>query len=301
MIRPEELAARVRQIEIRTRRLVNQIFSGEYHSVFKGRGMTFSEVREYQLGDDIRSIDWNVTARFGHPFIKVFEEERELTVILLVDLSGSQQFGTRIDTKLQVAVEMSGVLAFSALKNNDKVGMILFTDTIEKFIPPRKSRSHILRLISELLQYKPSGRGTNLKAALEYLNHAVKKKSIIFLLSDFIDSGYEQMLRVVGRKHDLVCIDINDAMEEIIPSAGLVDFTDPETGMKLLVDTSDKSFRAEFAAHRLRLEQEKQRMFTSAGIDKIAVRLRGAGRGEQLQDVYLAPLVNFFKLREKRW
>src|SRR3989337_607626 len=200
----KELLKQVRQIEIRTKGLVNQVFSGEYHSVFKGRGMEFSEVREYQFGDDIRNIDWNVTARFSHPFIKIFEEERELTVILLVDLSGSLLFGTVEKTKQQIAAELSAVLAFSAMKNNDKVGLILFTDKIEKFVPPRKGKKHVLRLIREVLSFKPEGKTTNIREALEYLNHAVKKRSIIFLLTDFMDEGYEKILRVVGKNTNFI-------------------------------------------------------------------------------------------------
>ena len=226
----KELLKQVRQIEIRTKGLVNQVFSGEYHSVFKGRGMEFSEVREYNFGDDIRNIDWNVTARFGHPYIKIFEEERELTVILLVDLSGSLAFGTIDKTKQQIAAELSAILAFSALKNNDKVGLFLFSDKIEKFIPPRKGRKHVLRMIRELLSFKPEGKMTNIKAALEYMNHAVKKKSIVFLISDFMDEGYEKILRIVGKKHDLIGIVINDQREKSIPKMGLVKFTDSETG-----------------------------------------------------------------------
>ena len=194
----KELLKQVRQIEIRTRGLVNEVFSGEYHSVFKGRGMEFSEVREYNIGDDIRSIDWNVTARFGHPYIKIFEEERELTVMLLVDMSGSLFFGSVEKTKQQVAAELSSILAFSALKNNDKVGLILFTDRIEKFVPPRKGKSHALRIIREVLSFEPQGNQTNIKQALEYFNHTIKKKAIVFLISDFLDVGYEKILRIVG-------------------------------------------------------------------------------------------------------
>ena len=216
----KELLKQVRQIEIKTKGLVNQVFSGEYHSVFKGRGMEFSEVREYQFGDDIRNIDWNVTARFGHPFIKIFEEERELTVMLLVDLSGSLIFGTLEKTKQQVAAELSAILAFSAMKNNDKVGLLLFTDKIEKFVPPRKGRVHVLRIIREVLSFEPAGKTTNIKGALEYMNNAIKKKSIVFLVSDFMDSGYEKILRIVGKKHDLIGIVLDDQREKEIPQNG---------------------------------------------------------------------------------
>ncbi len=235
----KEILKQVRQIEIRTKGLVNQVFSGEYHSVFKGRGMEFSEVREYQFGDDIRNIDWNVTARFGHPFIKVFEEERELTVILMVDLSGSLNFGSADKTKQEVAAELSAILAFSALKNNDKVGLILFTDKIEKFVPPRKGNKHVLRIIRDVLSFEPEGKSTNLKGALEYMNNAIKKRSIVFLLSDFMDSDFEKILRVVGKRHDLIGIVLNDKREEEIPKVGVIRFTDAETGQERWVDTSN--------------------------------------------------------------
>ena len=235
----KELLKQVRQIEIRTKGLVNQVFSGEYHSVFKGRGMEFSEVREYQFGDDIRNIDWNVTARFGHPFIKVFEEERELTVILLVDLSGSLLFGSLEKTKQQVAAELTAILAFSALKNNDKVGLILFTDKIEKFVPPRKGNKHVLRIIREVLSFKPEGNSTDIKAALEFMNGVIKKKSIVFLLSDFMDEGYEKILRIVGKKHDLIGIVLDDRRETEIPKIGLIKLTDAESKKERWLDIKE--------------------------------------------------------------
>ncbi len=233
----KEIIKQVRQIELRTRGLVNQVFSGEYHSVFKGRGMEFSEVREYQFGDDIRNIDWNVTARFGHPFIKIFEEERELTVMLMADLSGSLIFGTVDKTKQRVAAELSSILAFSALKNNDKVGLILFTDKIEKFVPPRKGRKHVLRIIREVLSFQPVGKSTDIKAALEFLNSTIKKRSILFLLSDFMDSGYEKILRIVAKKHDLIGVVLEDQRENELPKMGLVKLTDAETGEERWIDT----------------------------------------------------------------
>lgn len=288
----KELLKQVRQIEIRTKGLVNQVFSGEYHSVFKGRGMEFSEVREYNFGDDIRNIDWNVTARFGHPYIKIFEEERELTVILLVDLSGSLAFGTIDKTKQQIAAELSAILSFSALKNNDKVGLILFTDKIERFIPPRKGRKHVLRIIRELLSFKPEGKGTNIKAALEYMNHAIKKKSIIFLISDFMDEGYEKILRIVGKKHDLIGIVINDQREKSIPKMGLVKFTDAETGNERWIDTSSKKVQNWIKQYYARLIAERKSLFLSSRLDSIEIKT-----GEN----YITPLVNFFKLRERRW
>ena len=288
----KELLKQVRQIEIKTKGLVNQVFSGEYHSVFKGRGMEFSEVREYQFGDDIRNIDWNVTARFGHPFIKIFEEERELTVMLLVDLSGSLIFGTIEKTKQQIAAELSAILAFSAMKNNDKVGLLLFTDKIEKFVPPRKGRKHVLRIIREVLSFEPVGKTTNLKGALEYMNNAIKKKSIVFLLSDFMDSGYEKILRIVGKKHDLIGVVLNDQREEEIPRMGLIKFTDAETGKERWIDTSSKNFQKNFESFKWNKMQKLKSLFTSGRIDNIEIHT-----GEN----YITPLVRFFRLRESRW
>jgi len=288
----KELLKQVRQIEIRTKGLVNQVFSGEYHSVFKGRGMEFSEVREYNFGDDIRNIDWNVTARFGHPYIKIFEEERELTVILLVDLSGSLAFGTIDKTKQQIAAELSAILAFSALKNNDKVGLFLFSDKIEKFIPPRKGRKHVLRMIRELLSFKPEGKMTNIKAALEYMNHAVKKKSIVFLISDFMDEGYEKILRIVGKKHDLIGIVINDQREKSIPKMGLVKFTDSESGKERWIDTSSSNVQSWIKQYYNRVTSERKTLFITSRLDTIEIKT-----GEN----YITPLVNFFRLRERRW
>jgi uncharacterized protein (DUF58 family) len=288
----KELLKQVRQIEIRTKGLVNQVFSGEYHSVFKGRGMEFSEVREYNFGDDIRNIDWNVTARFGHPYIKIFEEERELTVILLVDLSGSLSFGSVDKTKQQIAVELSAILAFSALKNNDKVGLFLFSDKIEKFIPPRKGRKHVLRIIRELLSFKPEGKTTNIKGALEHMNHAIKKKSIVFLISDFMDEGYEKILRIVGKKHDLIGIVINDQREKSIPKMGLVKFTDAETGKERWIDTSSRKVQNWIMQYYAKLISDRKSLFIKSRLDSIEIKT-----GEN----YVTPLVNFFRLRERRW
>lgn len=288
----KEIIKQVRQIEIRTRGLVNQVFSGEYHSVFKGRGMEFSEVREYQFGDDIRNIDWNVTARFGHPFVKIFEEERELTVILMADLSGSLIFGSVDKTKQQIAAELSAILAFSALKNNDKVGLILFTDKIEKFVPPRKGKKHVLRIIREVLSFEPEGKSTNIKAALEYMNNAIKKRSIVFLLSDFMDTGYDKILRIVGKRHDLIGIVLNDIREDEIPPMGLVKFTDAETGNERWIDTSDKKTRYLFRQFRERNIANRKSLFLSSRLDSIEIT---AG------DNYIKPLVQFFRLRERRW
>ena len=288
----KEILKQVRQIEIRTKGLVNQVFSGEYHSVFKGRGMEFSEVREYQFGDDIRNIDWNVTARFGHPFIKVFEEERELTVILMVDLSGSLNFGSADKTKQEVAAELSAILAFSALKNNDKVGLILFTDKIEKFVPPRKGNKHVLRIIREVLSFEPEGKSTNLKGALEYMNNAIKKRSIVFLLSDFMDSGFEKILRVVGKRHDLIGIVLNDKREEEIPKVGVVRFTDSETGQERWIDTSNPMTQYLLKEMREKKNAQQKTLFLTNKVDSIKI---------QTGQNYIKPLVQFFRLREKRW
>lgn len=288
----KELLKQVRRIEIRTKGLVNQVFSGEYHSVFKGRGMEFSEVREYQIGDDIRNIDWNVTARFGHPFIKIFEEERELTVMLMVDLSGSLIFGSASKTKQQVAAELSAILAFSALKNNDKVGLILFTDKIEKFVPPRKGGKHVLRIIREVLSFEPEGKTTDIKSALEFMNHAIRKRSIVFLLSDYMDSGYEKILKVVGRKHDFIGVVLNDKRESEIPKMGLVKLTDAETGEERWIDTSNSRVQHHIKELRQRNIDYRKSLFVSSGLDNIEVNT---------SEDYVKPLVQFFRLREKRW
>lgn len=288
----KELLKQVRQIEIRTKGLVNQVFSGEYHSVFKGRGMEFSEVREYQYGDDIRNIDWNVTARFGHPFVKIFEEERELTVVLCVDMSGSLNYGTLEKTKQRVAAELSAILAFSALKNNDKVGLLLFTDKIEKFVAPRKGNKHVLRIVREVLSFEPQAKRTNIKTALEYLNNAVKKRAIVFLLSDYFDTGYDKILRTVGKRHDLIGVVIDDRTESAIPSIGLVKLKDAETGDERWVDTSDKNFKLQLLRKRIEHDKQRKSLFNSSGLDSIEVQ---AGQN------YIKPLVKFFRMREKRW
>ncbi len=286
-----ELLKKVRQVEIKTRGMVNQVFSGEYHSVFKGRGMEFSEVREYQFGDDIRTIDWNVSARFNHPFIKIFEEERELTVMLLVDLSRSGNFGTAQQMKNEVSTEICAVLAFSAIKNNDKVGLILFTDRIEKFVPPKKGRAHILRIIRELISFEPTGKGTNIREALEYFNHVNKKRTIAFLISDFIDGGYDKILRIVSRKHDLIAVEIEDPLETELPAAGLVKFQDAEMGNQRWVDTSDRHVRTAFKQHWQKRKLDRKNLFVRSKVDAIPIRV---------DRPYIKPIVDFFKLREKR-
>ncbi len=286
-----DLLKKVRQIEIKTRGVVNQIFSGEYHSVFKGRGMEFSEVREYQYGDDIRSIDWNVSARFNHPFVKVFEEERELTVMLLADFSSSGTFGSGTQFKNEIAAEICAVLAFSAIKNNDKVGLVLFTDGIEKFVPPKKGRAHILRIIRELISFEPSGTGTDIRQALEYFNHVAKKRSIAFLISDFIDAGYERILKTISRKHDVIAVEIVDPREETLPRSGLIKLRDAETGEERWIDTSDRTVREEFARYVGSRRAERRSAFVRSKVDAIPVKI---------DRPYIKPIVDFFRLRERR-
>ena len=287
-----ELLKKVRQIEIKTRGVVNQVFSGEYHSVFKGRGMEFSEVREYQFGDDIRSIDWNVSARFNHPFVKIFEEERELTVMLVVDFSRSGTFGSVAQTKNEIAAEICAVLAFSAIKNNDKVGLILFTDRIEKFVPPKKGRAHILRIVRELVSFEPHGTGTDIRQALEYFNHVTKKRSIAFLVSDFIDDGYDQILRIISRRHDVIAVELSDPREEQLPDAGIVKLRDAETGKDRWIDTSDRQVRREFEKFWLSRRSARRNMFLRSKVDAIAIRI---------DRPYVKPIVDFFQLRARRW
>jgi len=288
----KEILKQVRQIEIKTRGVVNEVFSGEYHSVFKGRGMEFSEVREYQIGDDIRTIDWNVSARFGHPFIKIFEEERELTLMLLVDLSGSLVFGSVDKTKQEIAAELTAILAFSAMKNNDKVGLILFTDQIEKFVPPRKGKSHVLRIIREIVSFEPQGNKTDIKGALEYFNLSVKKKSIAFLISDFIDEGYDKILRVVSKKHDLVNIHLEDPREKELLKGGLIKFRDAETQEIRYLDTSNKSVQSHFEQKLKEREFFQNDLFKKSRVDTIKINTSTS---------YVRPLIDFFKIREKRW
>ena len=254
--------------------------------------MEFSEVREYQFGDDIRNIDWNVTARFGHPFIKIFEEERELTVILLVDLSGSLLFGTVEKTKQQIAAELSAILAFSAMKNNDKVGLILFTDKIEKFVPPRKGKKHVLRVIREVLSFEPKGKATNLKSALEYMNNAIKKKSIVFLISDFMDEGYEKILRMVGKKHDLIGVVLNDRREFTLPKIGMIKLNDNETGEERWIDTSDSKVQKTIREMKEKITQGRKTLFLTSRLDSIEVTT---------EENYIKPLIQFFRKRERRW
>lgn len=284
-----ELLKKVRKIEIKTRGLSRQIFSGEYHSAFKGRGMAFSEVREYTPGDDVRSIDWNVTARFNTPFVKVFEEERELSVMLLVDVSASGLFGTREKFKKDLITELCAVIAFSASTNNDKIGIIFFSDKIEKFIPPKKGKSHVLRIIRELLNFTPEEKGTNIEVPLKFLTNAIKKRSIAFLLSDFqAPLNYIDALKISNKRHDLVALRIIDKTELDLPDVGLIKLKDNETGKTAWIDTSNKDFRKQFAVNRLKFEAELKDVFNRSGVDATSV---------YTNESYIKPLMNLFKNR----
>jgi uncharacterized protein (DUF58 family) len=287
----KEVLRKVRKIEISTRGLVNDVFSGQYHSVFKGRGMDFSEVREYQIGDDVRSIDWNVTARYGHPFVKLFQEERELTVMLVVDASASGEFGTAERMKGEIAVEICALLAFSAIKNNDKVGLIIFTDRIEKFVPPRKGRQHVLRVIRELLYHEPEHSGTDIGIAIEHLNRVLKRHSVVFLVSDFLTDGFRQPLRVASRKHDVIGLRVIDPRELEVPSVGFLEIEDAETGEALIVDTSDQDFRSSFTEAVKERDHQLLDMFRAIKVDFITIRT---------DEPYDRPLIKFFRNRARR-
>lgn len=286
-----ELLKKVRKIEIKTRGISNQIFSGEYHSAFKGRGMAFSEVREYQPGDDIRAIDWNVTARFNHPFIKVFEEERELTVMLLVDVSGSENFGTQKQLKKDLVTELCAVLAFSAIKNNDKIGVIFFSDKIEKYIPPKKGKSHILRIIRDLIEFKPESNKTNIEQALRFFTGVVKKRSIAFLISDFMAEGYKDALKIANKKHDLIALRIYDKREQELPNIGLVKLKDSESGQLAWVDTSNHHVRTHYVVNAKKRESYLKDLFNKCGVDTANIGTHQS---------YIQPLMNLFKQRNSR-
>lgn len=289
---PKEILKKVKRIEIQTRGLVNDVFSGEYHSVFKGRGMEFAEVREYQYGDDIRNIDWNVTARQNHPFVKVFEEERELTVMLLVDVSSSGEFGTFEQMKGEIAAEICALLAFSAIKNNDKVGLLIFSDTIEKFIPPKKGKSHVLRVIREILYHKPRGTKTDIGQALEYLSRVTRRHAVVFLISDFISQGYEKALQIANRRHDVVAITITDPREVDLPNVGFIELEDAETGETFLLDTSSPVVQSEFAEKTNTVVAEREKLFRSLDVDTVDIRT---------DQSYIEPLIRFFRMRAKRF
>ncbi len=283
-----ELLKRVKQIEIKTRGLSRNIFAGEYHSAFKGRGMTFSEVREYQYGDDIRSIDWNVTARYNHPYVKVFEEERELTVMLMIDVSGSREFGTISKLKKNQITEIAAVLAFSAIQNNDKIGVIFFSETVEKFIPPQKGKKHILRIIRELINFQPKHRKTNISSSLQYLTNAIKKRCTTFVISDFMDADFENALSIANRKHDLVGLKIYDRREQELPSLGLIRVKDAETGECIEFDTSSKKARMKYAEWWKNHEENTLEIFKRSGVDVANIRTD--------QD-YVRSLINLFQRR----
>jgi uncharacterized protein (DUF58 family) len=287
---PKEVLQKIRRIQITTNRLVNESLAGEYHSVFKGRGMEFDEVREYQHGDDVRTIDWNVTSRAGHPFVKRYVEERELTVMLLIDASASGLFGSRDKTKSEIAAEVSAVIAFSAIKNNDRVGAILFTDSVEKFIPPRRGSTHVLRVIREVLFYKPQHRGTRIQAALEHVNLVMHKRSVLFLISDLLDQGFEQSLKAANRRHDVVVLQIVDPRERELPPTGILQIRDAETGEVAWVDSSLAWVRDTFRANWDKNQSRLSKLFDSQKIDHITL---------ETGEPYDLPLVRFFEKRAR--
>ncbi len=293
----KELLKKVRHVEISIRGVVNEVFAGEYHSVFKGRGMEFAEVREYQPGDDIRNIDWNVSARMNHPYVKVFDEERELIVMILFDASSSESFGSRNQMKGEVAVEIAALLAASAIRNNDKVGLVIFSDKIEKFVPPRKGRQHILRVIRELLYFATQDESvkvakTDIAVALEYLNQILKRRSTVFLISDFLADGFDRDLQIANKRHDLVAIRLIDPLEERFPGVGLIELEDLETGETILLDTSVKEIRETFEQNALTEKSRLEKIFKSIGVDYVDIYTNQS---------YVKPLTRFFRMRAKRF
>ncbi|MGB3605944.1 DUF58 domain-containing protein [Psychroserpens sp.] len=284
----KELLKKVRKIEIKTRRLSDHIFGGEYHSTFKGRGMTFSEVRQYQFGDDVRNIDWNVTARYNEPYIKVFEEERELTMMLMVDISGSEWFGTEAQFKNEIITEIAATLAFSATQNNDKIGLILFSDAIELYIPPKKGRSHVLRIIRELIEFKAKSKLTNIAEALKFLSNVMKKKAIVFVLSDFIADDYKQNLKIAANRHDITGIRVFDKREESIPNLGMVQMQDEESGELVLINTASKSVRENYSSYYHEKVAYYKETFTKSGAGSIDCRV---------DESYVKKLLGYFKRR----
>ena len=291
LMNTKEILKKIRRIEISTNRLVNNIFAGEYESVFKGQGMEFEEVREYQPGDEIRTIDWNVTARMGQPYIKKYVEERELVMMLLVDTSASADFGTHQQTKAEIAAEICALLAFSAIKNSDKVGLICFTDDVELFVPPRKGVKHVLRVVREILYFAPQQRGTNISAALEYIDRVIKRKSVVFLISDFRDSGYEKRLQVTSKRHDLIAITLQDLREEVLPNVGLIELEDAENGEIVVLDTGDARAREMYRQLNFSVVEERRKFFESNKIDNIEIRT---------EQSYIEPLIRFFRRRAVR-
>jgi uncharacterized protein (DUF58 family) len=288
---PHEVFRQIRRLQIRARRAVEDLVGGEYHSVFKGMGIVFEEVRAYQPGDDIRTIDWNVTARMGHPFIKRFIEERELTVMLVVDCSGSQEFGTLVQQKREVMAELAAVLAFSAINNNDKVGLIAFTDQVERFVPPRKGSRHVLRLIRDILFFQPARQGTSLSAALDYLNRILRRRTIVFLLSDFLDRDFEPVFKRTARRHDLIAIRVLDPREETLPSVGLVEVEDAESGSRWLLDTGSRRVRHAYGARARQRGLGLRQLAHASGADLVEVSTDGG---------HLDALIRFFRIRERR-
>lgn len=288
---PREVLRQVKLIELRTRGLVNTVFSGEYHSVFKGHGVEFAEVREYVPGDEYRTIDWNVSARMGQPFVKKFTEERELTVLFAVDLSGSEMFGTRGRFKADVAAEIAAVIAMAAIKNNDRVGLLLFTDRVEKFVPPKKGRRHALRLIRDLLAFKPEGRGTDLAVALDYLGRIMRHRSIIFLISDFLDEHFEGPLKIIGKRHDLVAVSVSDPRERSLPNVGYIEFIDAESDQRVVMDSGNRFVREQFEYLTGEADIRLRRSLRRLSIDQIEI---------QTDRSYVEPLISFFRARERK-
>jgi uncharacterized protein (DUF58 family) len=287
----KEIIKKIRRIQISTSRTVNDVLAGQYRSVFKGRGMEFAEVREYQAGDDVRSIDWNVTARMGRLYVKQFAEERELTVMLLVDASGSGRFGSLEQTKNEIAAEIGALMAFSAIRNNDKVGLIMFTDGVELFIAPKKGRSHVLRVIREILYFQPKGKGTNIAVAIDYLMRVTTRRTVAFLISDFLASGYEKQLRVANQRHDIIALRITDPREVALPSVGFIQLEDPETGAVAIVNTRDPNLRRQYERVTARYLAEQVRAFRSMNVDHVEIWTNSS---------YIEPLVKFFRMRERR-
>lgn len=288
---PQEILKKIRRIEIRTSHMVNDVLAGQYHSAFKGRGMEFEEVREYQWGDDARTIDWNVSARYGEPFVKVFREERELTVLILADLSGSQWFGTVSQLKRDLMAEVGATLAYSAIRNNDKVGLVCFTDQVEKVVPARKGTRHVLRVIRELLFYQPASRGTNLAIALDHLNRTVKRRAVVFVISDFLNEGYDNALRIARRRHDIIPIVVTDAAELDLPNVGLIELADAESDSIMLCDTSNRRTREEFRRRTAEYVERRNLRLRQLDIETVQVRT-----GES----FVEPLTRFFRAREVR-
>lgn len=288
---PKEILQKVRRIQITTSRMVTDVFAGQYHSVFKGKGMEFDEVRHYQPGDDIRSIDWNVTARMGHPFVKKFVEEREMTVMIMIDISLSNRFGSVKCLKSQIIAELCSVLAFSAIQNNDRVGLIIFTDRIEKFVPPRKGVRHVLRVVREALCFSPQGKQTDIAGALQYLNRVMKRRTVTFVISDFFAPDFKKFLSLANKRHDIVAVSVTDPAEKDLPGAGIVKLHDAETGEEFFIDTGNETLRKQYQKECLAREEKNKEIFRSAGVDTINLRTDTA---------YIPELIKFFKMRERR-